>query len=692
MLVAAILCFISYGMSAEEARVIFPQHPRLAYTAKEISAWRADVSRTAELIQVRDTAEKILARGLVIPKKEGDWIFYYACPKDGSMLNAKSDKEHVCPRCGAIYTDERVQAAYRTLLNNRLDSDLYKIALAFALTDDTKYAIPVRDSLLELARLYPTFQRHDRWGRKGPFAVVGGRRYAQHLDEAYSAIELAKAYDLIASSDSISPEQHVTIEDFLKSIVKEIQKYEFFVDPQGINNHISWFNAAYANVGIATGDPSLLQEAISGKFGLLHQLEKSVTSDGLWYEGTLAYHFYALSAIEELLRAAARAGFDFSSNERLKSMYLGPIKMAYPDGSVPAFHDSDPLNLRNWTSFYKFALDYFHDPAFAQYANPVGNAPVREQKSAVLPGIGLAILRSGSERDAVCAMMDYGIHGGSHGHPDKLNIVVYALGKELVPDIGRISYSVPEYETWARTTAAHNTVVIDRSNQAPCEGSLLFFRDTGSYSAALCAASNAYKNALLKRMLILTDGLLVDIYTVDSENDSIIDWFLHIRGKSATLSRSDGTILSHTAILQNFAGSNNGYQHLTDVVCWETTASAVIRMVQADGKIIGIHALQSPQSQIFTGYGIGYTLEERIPFIMRRVASRRGCFITVYDLSGTGEAVSSIRILPVSGQRNVLPMDRQFTLSITHNGKEIAYRIDLRDGARSPLVQIKSAR
>ena len=51
--------------------------------------------------------------------------------------------------------------------------------------------------LLKLADDYPNYpRRHDRWGRTGFWARLGGRRYSQSLDEAVGIIKLAKAYDL----------------------------------------------------------------------------------------------------------------------------------------------------------------------------------------------------------------------------------------------------------------------------------------------------------------------------------------------------------------------------------------------------------------------------------------------------------------------------------------------------------------
>ncbi|MBI3923639.1 MAG: heparinase II/III family protein [Armatimonadetes bacterium] len=697
-----LLCLSSSLICAAEippSSITFPPRPRVAFTSSEIEAWRSDAGRLStgrqstnrleERRQIIDRADQFLRQELYVPTQEGNWVFYYACPKDAASLQAKSLTEHVCPVCGAIYTDERTNAAYRTILNNRLEHSLYDLAVAYALTQDDKYVVPVREALLKWAKAFPTLERHDRWGRRGLLAVVGGKRYAQHLDEAVSAILLAKVYDLVVDSKVFSATDRQTIEQsFLGATVREIQKYQLFVDPKGLNNHITWFNAAYANVGLALGDESLMRDAVYGKHGLLYQLQSSVTDDGLWYEGTIAYHFYALSAIQETLSALRRVGWDLSRNPRLKSLYQGPIQMAYPDGSFPVINDSDPAQLGNYAAFYRFAADYFKDPTFEPHANPSsGGAFIRQQpKSAAMKSSGLVALRRGSGAGAVCAMIDYGIHGGHHGHPDKLNLVLYALGREVVLDVGRITYSVPEYETWARTTVAHNTVVLDRKNQEATEGQLLDFRNTKDYAECLCVSKGAYPGFTLKRCLVLGDAWLVDVLAVSGDHSVTMDWLLHARGDLAP-GLAGGRELTGKPLPTGALGRDNGYQHLTDLKEWECSESPVLRFAQPDGKVLSVHCLESVPTSIYTGNGIGHNLGDRVPFVLRRREAAETCFVTVYDLSGAGDAISGVQSQPLDlrGRRKATVEGSRVRFGIRGTTQEL--RLDLRESPGKEAIQ-----
>lgn len=619
-----LLVAISLRAETPPAALIFPPHPRLEYDAKDIAAWKADTSRQSEIQQIVSRANAILAKGLIVPEKEGDWVFYYACPSDGSNLIAETLERHVCPTCKKVYTDERTVAAYRTVLNDQLNHACRSLALAYALTGETRYATPVSEALLKLARLYPTWTRHDRWKRRGLLAVVGGRRYAQLLDEAVSAIELAKAYDLIASA--ISEKDRKAIETgCLGDPVREIFKYDVFAGSR--NNHQTWFNAAYVSTGLAIGDESLMREGIYGKHGLIWQLEESVTSDGLWYEGALVYQHYAMQAIVETLNAAQRVGWDYSQNARLKSLWLGPINLAYPNGQFPVFHDSDPTNLDGWKDMFSWGYKYFKDSVLGLYAGNKGqsDAAKAELKSCDLSGAGIAVLRGGTPENPICAMMDYGPHGEHHGHPDKLNIVLYALGRELVLDPGRLTYSVPEYESWARTTVAHNTVVIDERNQKPDTGKIIYFQETPAFTAAFAVSTGAVPGVLLKRFMVLSGELLIDVVAVESKRLQQIDWVLH----------GYGTVDSSLPLKERKSplGTGSGYQHLT-ALREGKGQDAVFTLVVKDGKPHRVYCLDNPPAVLVTGEGIGYSLQNRNPFIMRRQSAENAVFLTVHDLSG----------------------------------------------------------
>ncbi len=618
MLLAGLAGAVALGQTSPPT---FGDHPRLEYVQAELDAWPRE-----RIDAAIGKADAVLQRGLVISDKEGQWIFYYACPGDDARLKPESPERHVCPTCGKVYDDARTRAAYQTVLHYQLDEDLHTLALAWALSRDDRFAAPVRQAMLRLADLYPTLERHDRWGRRGLLAVAGGRRYCQHLDEATSAITLARAFDLVAASPVWNEaERERVAQELLRRICAEIQSKAWMMEPR--NNHQTWFNAAYAAVGGAIGDAELLHAAIHAPgAGMLWQLENSITEDGIWYEGTMAYHFYAMAAIIDTLNAARRVGWTFADNVRLQRLWLGPLQLAYPNGQFPVINDSDPFGLTGQLAHYAFARAYFNDP---RYETATTSRPLA---SAALKGAGLVALRRGAGPQARCLFLDYGIHGGHHGHPDKLNITLFTQGREWVLDPGRLTYSVPEHLTWARTTVAHNTLVINGRDQKETEGRLLWFEETEAYAGALAETTGAYPGHTLRRGLLMTEAWLLDVMTVVGKTPATFDWLLHVRGRLQEEGESGASAK---------LGWENGYQHLRQVARHPADRR---RYTFTQAKDASLALDVWPAVETWSGTGIGYGLKEAVPFLLRRRRAASAEFVALTDLGGAGIALGEVSL------------------------------------------------
>ena len=64
-------------------------------------------------------------------------------------------------------------------------------------------------------------------------------------------------------------------------------------------------------------------------------------------------------------------------------------------------------------------------------------------QSGVLPHAGFAMVRSEDPLDRQSlALLKYGPHGGSHGHPDKLAVTLYARGVPAAADLGSQGYGI----------------------------------------------------------------------------------------------------------------------------------------------------------------------------------------------------------------------------------------------------------
>jgi hypothetical protein len=633
------------GLGAEPT---FHPAPRLATTPAEL----AQIKARADFAQRRDQAvrgaEAILKKGVVVPAGWGNWSFYYACPDDGSPLRARNDAEHECPRCKKVHRDERTVASYRTLQHDRANDAALQLAWAHAYTGEPRYAAEVRRILLKLAGDYKTYpQRRDRWGREGIFALLGGRRYSQSLDEAVGVIKLAKAYDLTRAAGVWSDDDRTHVErGFFKPTADTL-----LVANWDINNHQTWYNAGLMAIASVLEDKALVHKVLTMRGGFHDQLKRSLGRDGVWYEGTVAYHNYALQAMIEIVDAGRRMGLPLHQEPAFRRLLEAPLAMTYPNGQFPAMNDSDQAHITSFAGAFRWAWETYREERFAQ-ALARGDAkalqallgpearpkPYLDTQSRVLEDIGLAILRRGEGADAACVMMDYGPHGGSHGHFDKLNIVVYAAGQEWLLDPGRLTYSHKEYKTWVKHTAAHNTVTLGGRSQSATTGKLLWFKTTEAYAACAAESTEAYAGATLRRSLLLMDGVLVDVFDVAAPQATQIDWFAHALGKSVEPSVDLGP--AETATL----GNEDGYAHLTAARAWTSGPSSWDFVTGPKRLRVWLAGL--PREQLITCLGIGYTIDQKVPCLVRRVRARQARFAAAYDLTGAATHITTFTAEP----------------------------------------------
>lgn len=631
----------------------FPARPRVAIHAAEWAALQSRPDTPAGRQRAITQGQNALKRNLQVPRGYGSWAFYYACADDATRLTPRSDTEHVCGKCSKVYTDERTLAAFRGSQHDQLNKAMLELAWAYAWDRDERFAAEVRRVLVQLATDYPTYpDRIDRWGRRGFFAPLGGRRYVQSLDEAVGIIPLAQAYDLTRDAAAWSDEDRQLVErELFRATATSLLRFK---QP---NNHQTWYNAGLIAIASALGDGELVMQVVTMSNGVLDQLDHNVGSDGLWFEGAMAYHNYALQPMVQIADMTRRLGLNLHEHPKLKAMITAPIFATYPDGSFPVINDSDPMALGAFNWAFEWGWKTYRDPLLAKALARDDEKILRKMlspdavahwpmtlPSAVLPDAGLVYLRQGSGKDAVCAVLDFGPHGGGHGHYDKLNLMLYANGREWLLDPGRLTYSHAEYKTWVKTTAAHNTISINTSNQAAHTGELVWFKTGPDFAAVSTRSKFAYPDKTITRTLILTPKVLLDQVTVEPTSRSgpphLIDLLTHAQAQEIRPVNSPE--LKLRAADRANLGDRDGYQHLSVQNCFPD-ATARWNFVNG-GLTLGLHLVDLPSDETqFTAWGIGYRITDRTPSLVRRVCSARARFVTVYDLSGTAEHVRSTK-------------------------------------------------
>lgn len=145
------------------------------------------------------------------------------------------------------------------------------------------------------------------------------------------------------------------------------------------------------------------------------------------------------------------------------------IAMLCPTGEVPAINDSqrglfpasifrDGAELFGKRDGYGILRTLFGDSTAMEATLP-------SFTSRHLPASGFTVMRTDWSPRAHYLVMNYGPAAGFHTHFDLLDFELYGYGKPLAVDAGiGMTYDDPLYNSWYRSSRAHNMVVVNDSN------------------------------------------------------------------------------------------------------------------------------------------------------------------------------------------------------------------------------------
>jgi hypothetical protein len=545
------------------------------------------------------------------------------------------------------YAHERHKRNYR---------EMQAAGALWQVTGDARYARFVRDMLERYAVLYPTLGAHPLAKNQAP-----GKLFHQSLNEANWLLATALAYDCVY--DWLSAAERARFE---KNVFRPMADWLSVTQAREfdrIHNHGTWAVAAVGTLGYVLRDTSYVNRALYGTRrnktgGFLRQLDLLFSPDGYYMEGPY-YIRYALLPFFQFAEAAERRQpslriYAYRDSILKKALYSA-VGTLYPNGVFPPINDaSRTMNVSAPEAI--LALDL----AYARYGanrNLLGAAAM--QRDVVLSAAGLAvsrdlaaarttpamslasveytdgpmgdegglgILRSGAGRDATMLLMKYGVHGEGHGHFDKLQFVLFDGGREVIPDYGFSRWIniepkfggryLPENDSWAMSTVAHNTLVVDQRTQSrgkhavadSVHGDRHFFdardpavqvmsaRDTVSY-----AGVRQQRTMLLVRDARLPYPVVVDLFRVTSGSSHTYDYPVHFRGQLIATSAPYQPSVSRLEAM----GTEAGYQHL-----WKEAAATTgdaVKLTWLDGsRYYSVTTAGSPGTEVFfarTGAG-----------------------------------------------------------------------------------------
>ena len=556
------------------------EHPGIMLTKKNIEAVRKG-TQTYPLLKksyqkVKSDADMALREPINVPT-----------PKDA----------------GGGVTHEQHKKNYTNILN---------CGIAYQISGDKKYAAYVESMLLSYAAHYSQWPLHPK--RKENHQA--GKIFWQSLNDFVWQVYTIQGYDMVY--DAIPAKSRTAIE---MGLFEPMLKF-FTVDCKEtfdkIHNHGTWDIAAVGMTGYVLNKPEYVEMAIKGsakdgKTGYLAQIDQLFSPDGYYTEGPY-YQRYAL--LPFIIFAKAINNFQPGlkifeyRNQLLAKAINTTLQLTYTDGTFFPINDAvkgktyetlnwcmvltlpmQTLNLRrNCLTLPKDRAMWLYQMRVSSVAADLqaGKArPFAYQSQLIKDGAagkegGLGILRYGSNDDQQVLLLKAASQGMGHGHFDRLNLLYYDNGVEVLPDYGSARFInieskkggdyLPENKSWAKQTIAHNTLVVDQTSNykgnpdtaQQNHPEILYFKSDKTLQVVSAIERNAYsgvqmvRTSALLKVAELSKPLVIDVFQVLSDKSHQYDlpfWYKgHIIDASVKISAFKDQLKP--------LGEKYGYEHI----------------------------------------------------------------------------------------------------------------------------------
>ena len=301
--------------------------------------------------------------------------------------------------------------------------------------------------------------------------------------------------------------------------------------------------------------------------------------------------------------------------------------------------------------------------------------------------------------------------GLGHGHFDKMTWQLYDHGEEIVSDYGAARFLnieakfggryLPENNSWAKQTIAHNTLVVDENshfNRSLKDASqyypeLNYFHAGNNISITSATINTAYPDADMTRTLATliipntSKRLIVDLFSVSSKKEHQFDLPLHYQGQLINTNFSRSMNTTQLRVL----GKKNGYEHL-----WLKGESSPtgefnqITWLNKNGRFYTHSSINTKDQQIlFVELGANdpnSNLRRENAFITRIKNSKRHTFVSIIEPHGeynpseeyTLDAVSKVSGIGYSENENTQ------ILEINYQDKQYLLLINLMKNINEP--------
>jgi hypothetical protein len=699
------------GLFFLTAFTLSAQHPSIMLTKKGVDEVRAGITKypllTSSFKALKSEADKALSSPINVPT-----------PVDG----------------GGGITHEQHKKNYQNVL---------ACGTVYQLTKDLRYADYVKNVLLQYASLYKTWPRHPK--RK---EEPGGRIFWQNLNDNVWGVYMIQGYDCVY--DAIGKNDRSTIENGLfAEMVKELSEVNNKIFDL-IHNHATWSVAAVGMAGYVCGRKDWVDIALHGrnkndKTGFLAQVNELFSPDGYYMEGPY-YQRYAILPFMVFARAIQQYQpelkiYDYR-NSVLKKAVNTSLQLTYTNKAF--FPLNDALKDKTYESE---EIVYAVDIAYGDFASGNDLLDIAQQQKRVIvsdAGLkvakavaegktvpftykpmwisdgsqgkdgGIGILRSGPNTNQTCVVMKAASQGMGHGHFDRLNTLFFDNNVEVLNDYGSVRFLnvetktgggyTKENNTWAKTTVAHNTLVVDRKNQfsgdveeaSKFSPTLLYFKDDQKLQVVSAIEDHAYSGVKMIRTNILfkpdgaADAVLLDVFKVNSAEKHQYDLPFWYTGHMTNINfqyKSNQTKLSPL-------GEKDGYQHIwLNADGKPGTANGAITFLNNSKFYTTTFLTDAATNVSFITTGANdpnFNLRREKAYLLTQPSATDHTFINITEPHGKNNPIAEFTagFMPVA-KNIVLVKDTNDTTVFTFEYNKKTYTVQLQYNSKNEFITIK---
>lgn len=553
----------------------------------------------------------------------------------GTTVDLKYPLQVRCPIGGEVYPNDKFPDDGSGWLDNREDSEtkgeryyflgwfnhwflqslparIKTMAQLWLITGDDRYANAATVLLDRFMDEYPAMDGNDLTYDGTDWGV-----YVKMLPTMWEGTALS---NLIDGVEILLP----TLDDsFIERFHANVFRpaFEAYREKPAPSNWGNVWNAPFARFVNKTGDREILDYMLyEHPVSVLSTLDNQYFRDGFPYEAAFGYGSHYLYDDMHIADAMKSNGDWIWAHPNMRRAFTAFADMVVLDKYTHFYGDTGSLTNKGLTLRTDLLLEAFNryrDPVVARYLlkayDLYGNAssvslnslfeeapaePDMEDirrvaaeappvKSTLAPVKGFAVMRTGQGDDRAALIFDYGYAHAAHSHADRLNINLFALDREYLPEMGYPEYMdsvAPTPGGWTTHTVSHVTVEVNAKRQLESVfGDLHAFVEQPGIRHVDASCEDAYVHcgvSLYRRALTMLDipgGVyVVDLFRVAGGETH--DYLFHGPPVEMTL---DGVSLSAPR-KGTFAGENiefgekpddvlpyhvhnKGYQYLYDV-------------------------------------------------------------------------------------------------------------------------------